>query len=107
MTLLEKMKKNAAERRFAKCTIFGEEVLCRVHSKASIAVVQEQFMSDDTSVREDALIDQFLDIETKKPVLTREFIIEDCSQKDAANLIDLFMKLNGFDNDAVESAEKN
>jgi len=106
MSLFDKIKKNAADRRTVECTIFGEKVLCKLHSKKSIKEVQERFSGEEGEGQEE-LANQFLNPDTMEPILTAQFIEDDCSQKDAVELLDLFMKLNGFSDDALEESEKN
>ena len=106
MSLFDKIKKSAADRRTVECTIFGENVLCRLHSKKSIKEVQKSFSGEDGEGQA-VLASQFLDPGTMEPVITSEFLEEDCSQKDAVYLLELFMKLNGFSDDSLEDSEKN
>jgi hypothetical protein len=105
MSLLDKIKIEAAKRRTKECTIFNQPVLCVLHSKRSCEDLQEQF-SNSTKATE-LLVEQFLDPATNKPFLTVDFLENDCSQTDFIELINLFGRMNGRSENAVEEAEKN
>jgi len=105
MSLLDKIKLEAAKRRTKECTIFNHSVLCVLHSKRSCEDLQEQFSNSDKAT--ELLAKQFLDPETNKPFLTVDFLENDCSQSDFIELINLFGRMNGRNENAVEEAEKN
>jgi len=108
MSLLDKVKAAAKERRVKECKVFGESVLCILHSKKSLEKVREQFAKAmETDNGEAVLAEQFLDPETRKPFLTRKFLEEDCAQADVDNLLDIFLRMNKSASNSVEESEKN
>ena len=108
MSLLEKVKASAKERRVKECTVFGEQVLCVLHSKKSLAEIREQFAKAmETDDSESVLARQFLDPETRKPFLTKKFLVEECATQDVEGLLDIFLRMNGSSTRAVDDAEKN
>lgn len=110
MSLFDKIKASAKKRRAKECTIFDEKVLCVLHSPAGLRELQKEF--SEASQQEDMathkiVARQFLDPETGEPFLTPEFLDEECSQIDNGDLINIFMRMNGSHDRAVEQAEKN
>jgi hypothetical protein len=108
MSLLDKVKATAKERRVKECKVFGEPVLCILHSKVSLQKVRQQFAKAmETDSAESVLAKQFLDPDTNKPFLTNKFLVEECAAADVDNLLDIFLKMNGSSTSSVEEAEKN
>jgi hypothetical protein len=105
--ILERMRKKAAERRLKGCTVLGEKVRCRIHSQASFSALAERMDSGDDKSVAKLICDQFVQLESEEPVLTVDFIINEMSQPDAAELVNLFLSMNGSGAAAVENAEKN
>jgi len=110
MSLFNKIQASAKKRRTKECTIFDEKVLCILHSPAGLRELQKQFVAasekDDIETHK-IVVQQFLDPSTKEPFLTPEFLDEECSQIDNGELINIFMRMNGSHDRAVEQAEKN
>ena len=100
----EYIRKAAASRRLAPCTVLGDvEVLCRKHSNAGLQAIVEQIDGTSEAAAE-VLADQFLDADTREPIFTPEFLLDELSNDDALQLMKTWREINGLDDQAVELA---
>lgn len=109
MSVRDKLKKAASDRRFATVSFMGEKILCKLHTLNGIEDLQRKLSGSDEkqagAVLMDYIPEQFLDPEDKKPIWTAQELRDDMTNKDMNELVSLFFKANGdFGN---EDKEKN
>lgn len=107
MNLFDKIKANAEDRRVKECTIFGERVLVKLHSLNQMTQIDKELGDGDDRQNAELIAKQFLDPKTKDPVLTADWLMDECTQADALQLVRLFIKMNRVNDDSLEQAEKN
>ena len=109
MSVRDKLKKAAADRRFATVSFMGEQILCKLHTLEGIEDLQKQLSGADEkkagSVLMEYIPNQFLDPEDKEPIWTAEELRKNMTNKDMNELVTLFFKANG--DIGAEEKEKN
>lgn len=96
------MIEKAKDRKTKKIQLFGENVLCRLHSVKEM----ESFQSMEDKKLNEFIAEQFLDPEDGKPIFTPDFLVNELPGADLQTMLELFLKHNGA-NIPVESIEKN